>query len=1003
MFDGEYCRVHIRVRAETQLGEVVAIGGNVFSLGFFDKSKVVELVTTPDCYPVWYTAKPLVIPRQKVVQYKYCIVENGVCPGFEKIKEPRTFIPDKTDTLVEDVFDLKSVPTPVDYELDSGILSELNALNKQKNSGSTKEPNQKDLVPGKLVIVCYHLPLVVKRKDSNNNFEVTWGESLISKSEESIADYTEVCWVGTLTVPGAAPTLEEQECLTSILKEMNCIPVFLPVDITISAYKGYCKQVMWPLFHNVDPVDHIHAAWKLDLATGLMKDLHSPDHTVWNLDNAEKWWSAYKRVNEACAEQVYSQISSQDTVWVHDYHLMLTPKLLREKGCGNSIVFFLHIPFPTSQIFRSLHSAPELLQSMTCADVIGFHAFDFGRHFLQATKRMLGYRSYTRPGGLLAITIGSREAIVTMSHVSVEPGKLKRAVESEEARDIANQLKEKYRGQSLVLCIDVGQRLSGGALVMQGVDKLLSGFENMSKRVTLIQRSQLTGARVEDETMTSSEMKRMTEDLNLKYGTAAGDIVVDYQESSTLTLNQRAGLYLAADVFVVTSIREGLNLCPLEYIYSRQHLTDAGVVVASEFSACCSLLNGALKINPFNAQQVADTIGKAVVMDVEEKSRRRLRDLPFISSNPSAQWTRHILTELWQLKKNADKKEMIQLPKSLLSHPQHCLREAYRAAGESQVLKKASRVFIFDYGGTVIAKERIDIYHKQTLSAISGRRPTDQMMRAIEKLCADPQNAVLVLTGLTRSKMGNLFSASSLSNLTVATSIGLVYSWGERMMTEDEKEEKREREKGGGRMKSGFEEFNIGNEDSGERLWQCLDFDIDWERVREVATPIISRFTARTNGTCQSPRIPGMGWSYFGADPDYGEKQAAQLTAELEASLAMFDVKVMSLIQSSIEIVPRQLNKGLFVQRFLDRALSQRGGQLPSLGVVVGDDTSDDYMIQAYTNMICSAPPVSWSSSLSSPSLFSIVVGRKESAADYYVNEVKDLEELLTSLTSITS
>jgi trehalose 6-phosphate synthase/phosphatase len=164
-----------------------------------------------------------------------------------------------------------------------------------------------------------------------------------------------------------------------------------------------------------------------------------------------------------------------------------------------------------------------------------------------------------------------------------------------------------------------------------------------------------------------------------------------------------------------------------------------------------------------------------------------------------------------------------------------------------------------------------------------------------------------------------------------------------------------------------------------------MDFDIDWHMVKNIAVPIMKRFVARTNGTCLTPRIPGIGFSYFGADPDWGEKQAEQLRLELEASLAKFDIKVTSQIQGSIEIVPKPLDKGIFVLLFLQRVMDLRGGMFPVMTTVIGDESSDDLMHTAlYRQAACSSP----GSHPKGMKLFTLTVGKRESPADLYVNEV---------------
>ena len=341
MFDGEYCRVHIRVKAETQFGQVVGIGGSSFSLGYFNKSRAVLLVTTPESYPVWYTSSPLVLPRAQIFQYKYCIFENGICKNFENLEIARSFSPDSSDCLLEDVLAIEDiVGTDVENEIE--LLNGLHAMNSpSKESGSSKESPKGD---SKLYIICYHLPVTVRRNDDRPcSFTINWADSLISKSENSVATTLETFWMGTVTVPGAPLTANEIDALRAQLLLMNCIPVFISPEVAASAYLGYCKQVMWPTFHNVDPLDHIHAAWRT-AAVGRTGGL------VWSGDSTQQWWCDYQKVNVEFSERLHPLLAEEDILWVHDYHLMLMPKLLRDRGIANSIVFFLHIPFPTSQV-----------------------------------------------------------------------------------------------------------------------------------------------------------------------------------------------------------------------------------------------------------------------------------------------------------------------------------------------------------------------------------------------------------------------------------------------------------------------------------------------------------------------------------------------------------------------------------------------------------------------------------------------------------------------------
>jgi hypothetical protein len=227
-------------------------------------------------------------------------------------------------------------------------------------------------------------------------------------------------------------------------------------------------------------------------------------------------------------------------------------------------------------------------------------------------------------------------------------------------------------------------------------------------------------------------------------------VVVDYEEIHSfkgVPIQEKLALYRVADIFLVTAIREGLNLLPLEYIYARRDLPRAGVVIASEFSTVSSLLNGALKINPFSSGNVSDAILRALAMTAKDCDYRRKRDMPFIISHPSSQWTKQIMNELEQLKSCSGHGKTVPkkypnplLPLSLISN---AYENVIKKEGILGITPVGSRVFIFDYGGTLLTKEKFDIYLKQSLSAITGRTPTKAMIEMIKLLSEDPLNIVV--------------------------------------------------------------------------------------------------------------------------------------------------------------------------------------------------------------------------------------------------------------------
>ena len=191
------------------------------------------------------------------------------------------------------------------------------------------------------------------------------------------------------------------------------------------------------------------------------------------------------------------------------------------------IIFFMHIPFPTSQLFRTLPRASDLLESMICADVVGFHAFDHARHFLNATKRMLGIRSGSRPGGMITLSVADREVLVTVSHVSIETEKIGPSAIHPETLRIARDLRLKYANKRIVVGVDVCQRLSGVALKLAAFDKMLSDSSwGRRGNVVLVQKCIRNNTRPGDEETTANDLRKMVADINGKYA-HAGDLFLN--------------------------------------------------------------------------------------------------------------------------------------------------------------------------------------------------------------------------------------------------------------------------------------------------------------------------------------------------------------------------------------------------------------------------------------------------------------------------------------------
>ena len=818
------------------MGQKVGVGGSVSTLGNFDISRVVHLVTTPESYPVWYTLEPIVVPRGRTVNYSFCTVEGGISKAFESANV-RTVTPDRVDLVVEEMFNPQKL-VGVGSDSEQNILEGLSEIRSESNQSLKSLEHVNEFADGStLFIACYHLPLsIIRTASDDSGFKVEWDHSLISSAGDlsKFSLNMSTFWIGTVSVEGPALSAEEQDCLTSKLATIKCIPIFLSEDTVKYGYYGYCKQVLWPCFHNVERIDHMHSAWNAEKVTTACQRDHEHHHSsagdhqdhhvnntsadqnscedmavyeFWNNETFANWYIAYKQLNNEFAEKLRGLCKESDIVWVHDYHLCLLPGLLREHLNKMKMVFFLHIPFPTSQIFRSLPTSMALLSSIVTVNVVGFHTFDYSRHFLHATRRMLGARSHTVEGGIMAVTIQGNRLLISMSQVSIEPSFLRRSLANPETFVETKRLKARFDKKRVIVGIETCQKLSGCEYKLEAFRLFLEENKGKPCNVIMCLAVLRPNSRPDDEAYTSQQLRKMVKQINDTYG-KEGEVLVDYSEHTSMNINQRVAMWLSGDIFLRTSVREGLNLMPMEYLFVRKELEDAGVIIASEFSVCSTLLNGSIKINPFDTRKIADALHIALAMTRKEKDSRRSRDMEIVCSHPSDLWAQQILADLTTAGsvgggrggpgRSSKLRNSFRLPRDQPlnmdgnlnndSDIQECLPlsiprflDAYDNAILTRgLIKKGSRVFIFDYGGTLISNEKFDIYMKQTLSAITGRLPSGPVLESIRTLSDDPNNCVLILTHITRDKMMGLFD--DMPNVSIACSNGVVTTWGANLM-----------------------------------------------------------------------------------------------------------------------------------------------------------------------------------------------------------------------------
>lgn len=887
---------------------------------------------------------------------------------------------------------LTEASTEDDVDMDAGSKNASGASTPQAFSSNNR-----------IFFVCFHLPVVVVQNQSSGQWRASWSESILAKTEGSqILSTYEAYWVGTVTTHPPLKTEKDKEQVRKILEEMNCIPIFLEAQTLHSHYYGFCKQVLWPAFHNIDLLDLSSCGWLSD------KDSGASD---WDQSRLDDWWDAYVNVNQEFSNMLSDLTKPGDIVWIHDYHLSIFAQLLSNaetKQFGSPVtrkVFFLHIPFPTSQIFRELECGERILQGMLHADVVGFHAFDHARHFLNAAKRILGCNYETLVGGLIGVAFQGRTVLVSMSNVSIEPRMADAALMLPSVATTKEALKAKHEGRLIIGALDIGQRLSGVTLKLLAFERLLQDYPSWHGKVVLVQRVLFPGSRKMDENVTQGEVRALVARIRNQFG---GE-VIDYEEiaGSNIPMDQRLALWQASDVLMSTPIREGLNHWPMEYIFAHKAPDVPGVVIASEFSAVSSILNGALRVNPYDIQMVVSVVERALSMDMQEREGRRYRDIDFVSGSPSDKWVKNVLRDLRDATSRQPARSLSEgtsqasTPHGAVTPLQHeainstaaylaresnfaflqlSSRALYRAFSASK-----KRVIITDFNGTIVMKEPPGKYLKREILGTSGNKPPDEVIQALAKLCEDPRNLVYVVSG---DSSENVLSA--IGNI---PKLGLAVSNGARFSPPMEEGQK-------------------------ARSWFTFDLGVDWEAVKRVAVPVLSKYTARSNGSFVKLTSFSIGWSYYSCDPEWGSLQASHLVMELANELSAYDVRFVTL-KGIIEIVPRKLNKGLIVRKVL-RDASAKSGEGVDFVLCMGDDISDEkmftstftYMSEVGSESVANPGPPCFDDHGVYENIetlkdcrvpdemycFTVAVGKKTSHANFYVNDAQNVANAVVLL-----
>lgn len=642
----------------------------------------------------------------------------------------------------------------------------------------------------RVLIVANRLPITVRATDTGVEVQRSSGglaTGLLRPHEQSGG-----LWIGW---SGASEelTAAQRSQLDEQLAAMRLVAVPLTSDQVTRYYEGFSNGVLWPLFHYL--LDQV--------------PLHVRD------------WDAYVEVNERFADIVAQHYQPGDLIWVHDYQLFLLPDLLRQRLPDARIGFFLHIPFPSEELFRTLPERDRLLQGLLGADLVGFHTPAYLRHFA-ASLTQLG----------LTVEIDRVQLTDREVRLGVFPMGIDAASFSVLAEDPAVQAEAKaLRGDGsvrLLVGVDRLDYTKGIPRRLLSYERMLQTHPDLRERVRLVQVAVPSRTGVEAYQEFRGLVDGLVGRINGDFGTPRW-VPVHYIYRS-LSERELVALYRAADVMLVTPLRDGMNLVAKEFIASR---TDGdGVLVLSEFAGASWELPEAVQVNPYDVDGMAESCYRALMMGTEERRTRLAPLRARVEAYDVHHWAAAFLEQLEALTRGSA--TSLRTPAGSAAARQALLAR----------LREAEDLLVFlDYDGTLVP-------YTPTPDLA---RPNTALLELLEELASRPRTEVHVVSGRTREALDRW-----LGELPIALHA----------------------EHGFWSRSGKGSEWSATGEVGGP-----------W---REPALAILRDITARTPGSLIEVKAVALAWHYRLADQEAGARRANELRLHLTQLLSNQPVEIIA-------------------------------------------------------------------------------------------------------------
>jgi len=561
----------------------------------------------------------------------------------------------------------------------------------------------------RLVVVSNRLPFTVSIADGKPVFESSAGGlttglwSFLEKNRAGSGEPFDFLWLGW---PGRTIEPEHIPQVEAHGQQFRAAPVYLSEETADRFYHGFCNKTLWPLFHYFPTLTHYD----------------------------ESYWQDYQRVNQLYADALLKVLRPDDLLWIHDYQLMLLPRLIRKHFPEMPIGFFLHIPFPSYEIFRLLPRTwrAELIEGVLGASLVGFHTHDYTRDFLTSVLRTVGYEHQ-----LGSISVRDRVVKVDTFPMGIDFERFSRAAASPETEIRVADLRKKCEGQKIIFSVDRLDYTKGLVDRLRGYELFLKTHPEWHGKVTFVISVAPSRIGVESYQAMKQELEQIVGRIIGAYGNVQWTPLI-YQFRN-LSFDEIVALYRSCDVALITPLRDGMNLVAKEFIASRPDQT--GVLILSEMAGAAKEMGEALIINPFHTDDFARTIEQALNMPVLDQIRRNQVIQERLRRYNVNRWAEDFVQSML----SSQKTEAARRARYLSGKAQSVLIQQYRLA--------ESRALLLDYDGTLVP-------FAETPKAAP---PDPELIEIIAGLAEDPANNLVIISGRPRADLEAWFGGLPVS------------------------------------------------------------------------------------------------------------------------------------------------------------------------------------------------------------------------------------------------